>query len=79
MLLFSSAYNDSDEKRYNFNLDSLSVGQSVGCCVTSAGELHYYIDGSFKCIGWTGLPITQKFWGTIGLNGPITKIKSELS
>lgn len=79
MLLISSAYNDSDEKRYNFNLDSLSVGKSVGCCVTSAGELHYYIDGLFKCIGWTGLPIAQKFWGIVGLNGPITKIKLESS
>ena len=77
-ILYSNAvYNCNQMRPLTFNLNSLSVGQSVGCSVTSNGELHCYIDGKFQCVGWTGLPTDRPYWGVADVYANTTKIKSE--
>ena len=77
-ILSSNGVINSNEKRQlTFNLNDLSVGQSVGCSVTLNGELHCYVDGKFQCIGWTGLPTDIPYWGVAEVYANTTKIKSE--
>ena len=45
--------------------------------MTPKGELYYYVDGEFQCVGWTGLPIDRPYWGVFDVHGSVTKIKSE--
>ena len=77
ILLVNAAYNYNQKKQLTFNLNDLSVGQSIGCSVTSNGELHCYIDGKFQCVGWTGLPTDRPYWGVADVYRPVMKIKSE--
>ena len=65
------------EKRVDFNLESLRVGQTVGCRVTKEGDLHYYIDDDDKGVGWSGLPTDKPMWGFADIYGLARKIKSE--
>ena len=60
-----------------FNLETLSVGQSIGCCVSKNGELRYFVDGVDQGIGWTGLPTDKPFWGFADIYGLARKIRSE--
>lgn len=61
----------------DFNLESLKVGQSIGCCVTREGELRYFINGVDQGIAWTGLPTDRPMWGFADIYGLARKIKSE--
>ena len=61
----------------DFNLESLRVGQTVGCSVNKEGELHYFIDDTDKGVGWTGLPTDKPMWGFADIYGLARKIKSE--
>lgn len=77
ILSASTVHSSSQERKVDFNLESLRVGQSVGCTVTHEGELHYFIDGENKGVGWTGLPTDKTFWGFADIYGLARKIKSE--
>ena len=61
----------------DFNLESLKVGQSVGCCVNKEGELRYFINGVDQGVAWTGLPTDKPMWGFADIYGLARKIKSE--
>ena len=63
----------------DFNLESLRVGQTIGCSVNKEGELHYFIDDSDKGVGWTGLPTDKPMWGFADIYGLARKIKSEFA
>ena len=61
----------------DFNLESLRVGQSIGCLVNKEGELRYFVDGKDQGVGWTGLPTDKPLWGFADIYGLARKIKSE--
>ena len=63
MLRNNQAYNSDSGVMLNFDINSLSVGQSVGLSVTSNGKLSFYVDGKFNNIVWRGLPTGMKYWG----------------
>ena len=77
ILSASTVHHNGQEKRVDFNLESLKVGQSVGCVVNKDGELHYHIDGKDQGVGWTGLPTDKPLWGFADIYGLARKIKSE--
>lgn len=77
ILSASTVHSSGQEKRVDFNLESLRVGQTVGCRVTKDGDLHYYIDDDDKGIGWSGLPTDKPMWGFADIYGLARKIKSE--
>ena len=77
ILSVNTVYNSDQKRQLTFNLNDILVGQSVGCSVTSSGELHCYIDGKFQCVGWTGLPTDRPYWGVAEVYANTTKIKSE--
>ena len=61
----------------DFNLESLKVGQSIGCCINKDGELRYFINGVDQGVAWTGLPTDKPVWGFADIYGLARKIKSE--
>ena len=71
-------YHNGQKKRVEFNLESLRVGQSVGCSI-NRGELRYFIDGVDQGVAWTGLPTDRPMWGIADICGRAIKIKSEFS
>ena len=79
ILSCSTVHNSGQKRCINFALEDLVEGDSIGCMVTSNGELHYYLNGEFQCVGWTGLPTDRLYWGVVDLHGSVTKIKSEFA
>lgn len=77
ILSASTVHHNGQEKRVDFNLESLRVGQSIGCLVNKEGELRYFVDGKDQGIGWTGLPTDKPLWGFADIYGLARKIKSE--
>lgn len=77
ILSASTVHSSGQERRVDFNLESLCVGQSIGCSITKDGDLHYYIDDDDKGVGWTGLPLDKPVWGFADIYGLARKIKSE--
>lgn len=77
ILSASTVHSSGQERKLDFNLESLSVGQSVGCNVNKDGELRYYIDGVDQGIGWTGVPTDKPLWGFADIYGLARKIRSE--
>ena len=76
MLSNSEAYNSDFMMHLNFNIKSLSVGQSVGLLITKNGKLCLYVDGMFNVIVWKGLPTDKQYWGVADVYGPVSSIKS---
>ncbi len=70
-------HSSGQERRVEFNLETLSVGQSIGCMVNKDGELRYLVDGEDQGVGWTGLPTDKPIWGFADIYGLARKIKSE--
>ena len=58
-------------------MESLKVGQTVGCSINKDGELRYFIDGRDQGVGWSGLPLDKPMWGFADIYGLARKIKSE--
>lgn len=77
ILSASTVHSSGQERRVDFNLESLRVGQSVACSINKEGELHYFIDDDDKGVGWTGLPLDKPIWGFADIYGLARKIKSE--
>ena len=77
ILSASTLHHNGQEKRVDFNLESLRVGQSVGCMVNKDGELRYFINGVDQGVAWTGLPTEKPMWGFADIYGLARKIKSE--
>ena len=71
----NTVYHNGEEKDIEVDVDLLRVGQTVGCMVSSDGELHVYIDGMDKCVLWTGLPTHKPFWGLADVCECTTRIK----
>jgi len=67
----------SQENKVDFNLESLRVGQTIGCLVNKTGELRYFVDGKDQGIGWSGVPIDKPMWGFADIYGLARKIRSE--
>lgn len=77
ILSASTLHHNGQEKRVDFNLESLKAGQTVGCCVNREGELRYFINGMDQGVAWTGLPTDRPMWGFADIYGLARKIKSE--
>lgn len=77
ILSASTVHHNGQERRVDFNLESLRVGQSVGCLINKEGELHYFVDGKDQGVAWTGVPIDRPMWGFADIYGLARKIKSE--
>ena len=78
IMSYDRVHNSGHEIEVNFNLRwDLGEGHSIGCMVTPNGELHYYLNGEFQCVGWTGLLTDRPYWGVVDVCGEFKKIKSE--
>lgn len=77
ILSAGTVHHGGQERRVDFNLETVNVGQSVGCCISKDGELHYYVDGRDQGAGWTGVPVDRPLWGFADIYGLAKKIKSE--
>ena len=76
MLRNNQAYNSDCGVILNFDINSLSMGQSVGLSVTQSGKLSFYVDGKFNDVVWRGLPTDKQYWGVADVYGPVSSIKS---
>ena len=76
MLTNDQAYNSDFGMFFNFNIKSLSVGQSVGLSITTNGKLCLYVDGTFFDVVWKGLPTDKQYWGVADVYGSVSSIKS---
>ena len=77
ILSASTVHHNGQENRVPFNLESVGVGQSIGCLVNRDGELRYYINGVDQGVAWKGLPTDKPMWGFADIYGLARKIKSE--
>ena len=58
-------------------LESMRMGQSLGCKVYENGDLHFFVDGEDQGVACTGLPTDQPLWGVVDIFGQAEKIKLE--
>ena len=60
------------------SLDRLTPGESVGVFIDNRGGLYIFFNGTSSGTIATGLPINQRLWGVVSVEGKCTKIKSEM-
>lgn len=77
ILSASTIHHNGQENRVPFNLESVGVGQSIGCQVNRDGELRYFLNGVDQGVAWKGLPTDKLMWGFADIYGLARKIKSE--
>ena len=70
-----------EEGRLKIDLESLKVGQTVGCLVSEEGNLHLIVDGNNLGMVWSQLPAKNQrtLWGFVDVYGTCKKIRSEFS
>ena len=77
ILMYNSVYHHGREKLVQFNINHLTVGDTIGCSVHKDGTLHYYINGIDKGISWDDkLPTNQTMYGVVGVRGRYKRIRS---
>ena len=77
ILLSSTVYHQGRKKRCEFNLDDLTVGDTIGCSIHEDGTLHFYVNGKDRGVGWDDkLPVNQAVYGIVDVFGRVTKIRS---
>ena len=57
ILSASTVHHKGGERKLDFSIEELKIGDSVGCCVTKTGDLQYYVNGVMKGIGGTAYPL----------------------
>ena len=78
ILSASTVHHNGQERKVDFNLEQLRVGQTIGCVVNREGQLRYIVDGKEPgYVGWTDLPTDRPLWGFADIYGLARKIKSE--
>ena len=77
ILSASTVHHNGQENRVAFNLETVGVGQSIGCHVNRDGELRYSLNGVDQGVAWKGLPTDKPMWGFADIYGLARKIKSE--
>ena len=78
ILSASTVHHSGQERKVDFNLEHLRVGQTIGCVVSKDGEMKYFVDGKEPGhVGWTGVPTDKPLWGFADIYGLARKIKSE--
>ncbi|CAI8015324.1 Neuralized-like protein 4 [Geodia barretti] len=78
ILSASTVHHNGQERKVDFNLEQLRVGQTIGCVVNKEGQMKYFVDGKEPgYLGWTGLPTDKPLWGFADIYGLARKIKSE--
>ena len=78
ILSAGTVHHNGQERKIDFNLESLRIAQSISCSVNHEGELKYWVDGKDPgYLGWTGLPTERPLWGFADIYGLARKIKSE--
>ena len=70
-----TVYHDDENGALKVNLWSLREGQTVGCMVSTEGELHIYIDDKDNGVVWTGIPTHKPFWGVADVYACTKKIQ----
>ena len=73
----NKVYHNGRKKILEFNINKLRVGDTIGCSINKDGELHYYVNGKDRGVGWDDkLSIKQKVYGFVDIGGRVTKISS---
>ena len=65
-------------KKWLYDCEHLSSGETVGFLVTTSGELYQYFNGQSGQRVATGLPVSGSLWGVADVFGNCSKIKSEM-
>lgn len=78
ILSASTVHHNGQERKVDFNLEQLRVGQTIGCVINKEGEMKYFVDGKEPgYVGWSGVPTDRPLWGFADIYGLARKIKSE--
>ena len=77
ILSYSTVHHKGREKKVEFDLYDLTVGDIIGCSIHEDGTLHYYVNGKDRGVGWDDkLPVNQAVYGIVDVYGCVTKIRS---
>lgn len=77
ILSASTVHHQGREKKVEFNVEELKVGDTVGCSIHEDGTLHYYVNGKDRGISWNDkLPTNQAMYGFADVYGAVRKIRS---
>ena len=77
ILSASTVHHQGKEKKVEFNVEELKVGDTVGCSIHEDGTLHYYVNGADRGVSWNDkLPTNQAMYGFADVYGAVRKIRS---
>ena len=77
ILSASTVHHQGREKKVEFNVEELKVGDTVGCSIHEDGTLHYYVNGTDRGVSWNDkLPTNQAMYGFADVYGAVRKIRS---
>ena len=77
ILSASTVHHKGKEKKVEFNVEELKVGDTVGCSIHEDGTLHYYVNGKDRGVSWNDkLPTNEAMYGFADVYGAVRKIRS---
>ena len=77
ILMSSTVHHHGRTKKVQFDIDGLTVGDTIGCSVHNDDTLHCYINGIDKGICWDDkLPTNQTMYGVVEVRGCHKRIRS---
>ena len=76
LLSASTVHHQGRQKGVEFDVEDLTVGDTIGCSIHEDGTLHFYVNGKDKGVSWDDkLPINQAVYGIFDVYGHVTKIR----
>ena len=77
ILSASTVHHEGRERKVEFNVEELKVGDTVGCSIHEDGKLHYYVNGQDRGVSWDDkIPTSKALYGFADVYGAVRKIRS---
>ena len=69
-------YHNRNRQRQSISTGHLNKDDSIGCCITTGGDLEIHINGK-RVVGWCNVPVDKPLWGVVDMCGRAKTVQSQ--